>query len=330
MSITRRQFLGLSALATTSMLLPDNESEASEGKYATIIDLTVCDGCKDEPIPLCVKACREYNKDRFPEPQKPIQSYWPRKGYEDWSDKRDKIDTLTPYNWLFIQKVNIDGQEINIPRRCMHCDNPPCVRGCPFGALTKQPEGNAVINDALCFGGAKCKDVCPWGIPQRQAGVGLYMKLMPKFAGGGVMYKCDLCKDNIKRGEEPACVIACKKRLGDKPAMYFGHRQYILKIVKERTEKERLYVYGDKQNGGTSTYYLSAIPFENISKVISENNDRVPMKKDIKSKLNEDINPIGKFLLGSTALSIVGAVAGAIVSRKSKKEGDSGEQNNQT
>ncbi|MFQ3573663.1 MAG: oxidoreductase, partial [Thermodesulfovibrionales bacterium] len=113
MSMTRRQFLGLTALATTSALLP-TEAKATEGKYATIIDLTVCDGCRDEPIPRCVKACREYNGERFPEPQKPIQPYWPRKGYEDWSDKRDKIDTLTPYNWLFIQSVNIDGKETYI------------------------------------------------------------------------------------------------------------------------------------------------------------------------------------------------------------------------
>ncbi|MCX8027281.1 MAG: 4Fe-4S dicluster domain-containing protein [Thermodesulfovibrionales bacterium] len=319
MSITRRQFLGLTAIATTNLVIP-KDSEASEGKYATIIDLTACDGCKDEPVPLCVKACREYNNDRFPEPQKPIQPYWPRKGYEDWSDKRDRIDTLTPYNWLFVQRINVDGEDLNIPRRCMHCDNPPCVRGCPFGALTKQPEGNSVINDSLCFGGAKCRDVCPWGIPQRQAGVGLYMKLLPKYAGGGVMYKCDLCKDRIVKGQEPACVGACKARLGDRPAMYFGKRDEILRIVKERVEKEGLHVYGDVQNGGTSTFYLSAVAFDKISKAISEKKDRIPMATNVKSKLKEDINPIGKFLIGSTALTVVAAVVGAIASKKDRKE----------
>lgn len=187
MEISRRGFLALSSAIGASLLLGNN-AEAVEGKYATLIDVTKCDGCKDEPIPRCVKACREYNKDRFPEPKKPIQPYWPRKTYEDWSDKKDKIDTLTPYNWIFVQKLNVDGQEINIPRRCMHCDNPPCVRECPFGALTKQPEGNSVINDKICFGGAKCRDVCPWHIPQRQAGVGIYLQILPKYAGGGVMY----------------------------------------------------------------------------------------------------------------------------------------------
>lgn len=144
-----------------STLLLGNYVDAAKGKYSTLIDIDKCDGCKDESIPLCTKACREYNKDRIPEPQKPILPYWPRKTYEDWSNKRDKIDTLTPYNWIFIQKVKIEDEEIFIPRRCMHCDNPPCVRQCPFGALSKYSEGNSVINDKLCFGGAKCRDVCP-------------------------------------------------------------------------------------------------------------------------------------------------------------------------
>ncbi|MCS7203162.1 MAG: 4Fe-4S dicluster domain-containing protein [Thermodesulfovibrio sp.] len=213
MSITRREFLAISS-TLCAFLIFGKEAEALEGKYATIIDITKCDGCKDEPIPRCVKACKEYNRERFPEPKKPIQPYWPRKTYEDWSDQKDRFDTLTPYNWIFIQRVNIDGKEINIPRRCMHCDSPPCVRECPFGALTKQPEGNTVINDKLCFGGAKCRDVCPWHIPQRQAGVGIYLKILPKYAGGGVMYKCDLCKDRIKKGQIPACVLACQERLG--------------------------------------------------------------------------------------------------------------------
>jgi Fe-S-cluster-containing dehydrogenase component len=37
--------------------------------------------------------------------------------------------------------------------------------------------GNTVIDHSICFGGAKCRDVCPWGIPQRQASVGIYLKL---------------------------------------------------------------------------------------------------------------------------------------------------------
>ncbi|MCX8034069.1 MAG: oxidoreductase, partial [Thermodesulfovibrio sp.] len=127
MKLSRRGFLAFSSTLFGSFLL-GNKAEAIEGKYATIIDLTKCDGCKGEIMPRCVKACREYNRERFPEPKKPILPYWPRKNYEDWSDKRDKIDTLTPYNWIFVQKINIDGQEVNIPRRCMHCDNPPCVR----------------------------------------------------------------------------------------------------------------------------------------------------------------------------------------------------------
>jgi Fe-S-cluster-containing dehydrogenase component len=69
------------------------------------------------------------------------------------------------------------GNFNEIQWRCMHCDNPPCIRGCPFEALSKQPEGKTVIDHSICFGGAKCRDVCPWGIPQRQAGVGMYLKL---------------------------------------------------------------------------------------------------------------------------------------------------------
>ena len=318
MQLTRRKFLLLSSALCTSLIL-GNEAEAAEGKYATLIDLTKCDGCKGESIPKCVHACREYNKSRFPEPKKPIQPYWPRKTYEDWSDKKDLIDTLTPYNWIFVQKININGTEINIPIRCMHCDNPPCVRQCPFGALTKQPEGNSVINDKLCFGGAKCRDVCPWQIPQRQAGVGLYLDLLPKYAGGGVMYKCDLCKDKIKVGEEPACVVACRERLGEKAVFTFGKRMEIYSLAKNAKEKG-LYVYGDKQNGGTSTLYLSSLPFELIEKALLEKKERFKMPLNVKNKIETTFNPIGKVILASGFLSMTGAIIGALASKRSSKE----------
>lgn len=325
MELTRRGFLALSSALCTTLIL-GNDAEAVEGKYATIIDLTKCDRCKDESIPKCVNACREYNKNRFPEPKKPIQPYWPRKTYEDWSDKRDKIDSLTPYNWIYVQKINIDGNEINIPRRCMHCDNPPCVRQCPFGALTKQPEGNSVINDKLCFGGAKCRDVCPWQIPQRQAGVGIYLEILPKYAGGGVMYKCDLCKDKIKKGEEPACISACRERLGEKAVFSFGTRKGIFEQALKRVKDEGLYIYGDKQNGGTSTLYLSAVPFELIDKALKEKKERFHMATNIENKIITTFNPIGKVILFSGLLSIAGATISALISKKGAKETDKNEK----
>jgi len=317
--LNRRQFFkvlgGIGALA-----LRPKVGGAYEGKFATLIDLTKCDGCKDEPIPRCVKACRTENQNRFPEPKKPIMPYWPRKNYEDWSDKREKIDTLTPYNWLFIQKVEVEGKTLYIPRRCMHCDSPPCVKGCPFGALSKQPEGNTVIDHSICFGGAKCRDLCPWHIPQRQAGVGIYLKLMPKFAGGGVMYKCDLCDARIKRGEEPACVVACRERLGERAVYKFGRREEIYAEAKMRAEKEGLYIYGDTQNGGTSTLYLSAIPFEKIEAKLKEMKARFQMPVKVRNLYQEEINPWGKIVLGAGIVGILTGVASALTSQKKGEE----------
>ncbi|HOJ71966.1 MAG TPA: 4Fe-4S dicluster domain-containing protein [Syntrophorhabdaceae bacterium] len=321
MDITRRGFFLISTGLLSSLIIKEN-AHAVEGRYATLVDITRCDGCSSEQIPKCVEACREQNRKRFPEPKKPILPYWPRKTYEDWSDRRDKIDTLTPYNWIFVQKATIEGRDIFIPRRCMHCDNPPCVRGCPFGALTKRPQGNSVINEGLCFGGAKCRDVCPWHIPQRQAGVGIYLHMLPKYAGGGVMYKCDLCKDRIEKGEEPACVVACRQRLKDNAVFTFGERRDIYGLAKQRKEKEGLYLYGDIQNGGTSTLYLSKVPFEAINRALIEKKDRFKMPVDVKNKIQTTFNPIGKAVLSMGFMGMAGAIVGAIISKRVHKGGD--------
>lgn len=309
MKLTRRQFFELGGCLLGAAIIP-RESYANTKKYATFIDITRCDGCQGEEIPLCVKACREENKERFPNPKKPILPYWPRKNYEDWSDKKELITTLTPYNWIFVQKVEVEGKTLYLPRRCMHCDSPPCVKGCPFGALTRQPEGNSVIDHNLCFGGAKCRDVCPWHIPQRQAGVGLYLKLLPKYAGGGVMYKCDLCDSRIKKGEIPACVIACKNQV-----FYFGERKEVYQMAYERAKKEGLYIYGDKQNGGTSTLYLSPVPFERIDQYLVQTKARFRMPVNIPNRYHQEINPIGKGMVATAVLSSLAGIAGALINR---------------
>lgn len=266
--ISRRSFLKrtVAASAAGSIILSGANkvayaSETNKMQVGTLIDLTKCDGCQGQKVPACVSACRTKNARKFPEPVEDIQDYWPQKKHEDWSDKRDVTTRLTPYNWTFVQKVQVDSQNINVPRRCMHCDNPPCVNLCPFSAMEQTPEGTTNINPNVCFGGAKCRDVCPWGIPARQAGVGLYLKVAPKLAGGGVMYKCDLCYDRIKVGKEPACVEACPKG-----AIIYGPKEELRKQAYAIAKKINGYVYGDKENGGTSTFYVSPVPFEKIHK----------------------------------------------------------------
>ncbi|EHQ89251.1 4Fe-4S dicluster domain-containing protein [Desulfosporosinus youngiae] len=273
-NISRRTFFKrttvaglLGALAATGLDKPVQAAGLSSGKLGTLIDLTKCDGCKDFETPYCVGACRMHNQERFPEPEKPLKKYWPQDKVEDWSDKRGLKSRLTPYNWMFVDHVKVQHngteQEVYVPRRCMHCDNPTCAKLCPFSAITKDPSGAVSIDDEICFGGAKCRDVCPWGIPQRQAGVGLYLDVAPDLAGGGVMYKCDLCVDLLAEGKKPACVSACPKG-----AISIGPREEVRTLAYQKAEEIKGYVYGDKENGGTATIYVSAVPFEIIDEGI--------------------------------------------------------------
>jgi Fe-S-cluster-containing dehydrogenase component len=291
--INRRTFFKRSAAAgVLSFIAASGLEKTAYGvtntqEIGTVIDLTRCDGCKDLEVPLCVSACRNKNEARFPEPVKPIQPYWPQTKFEDWSEKRGLTTRLTPYNWNYVEDVEVehDGsiQEVHVLRRCMHCDHPSCQKLCPFSAIKKDSSGAVSINENICFGGAKCRDVCPWGIPQRQAGVGLYLDIAPTFAGGGVMYKCDLCKDLLAQGEKPRCESACPNG-----AMISGPKKEMKDYAQAKAKEIGGYVYGDIQNGGTSTFYISKVPFDKISKAIAD-----------KKKAKEDAGP-GRPLMPET------------------------------
>jgi Fe-S-cluster-containing dehydrogenase component len=196
----------------------------------------------------------------------------------DWSDKRDVTDRLTPYNWLFIQEatVTLKGEEhtITLPRRCMHCQNPPCADLCPWGAARKLKNGITRIDPDICLGGSKCKNVCPWDIPQRQTGVGLYLDILPSFAGNGVMFKCDRCYNRIEAGQLPACIDACPEDV-----QKIGHRRDIVEEAYAIAKKIKGHVYGDKENGGTNTVYVSPVPFEALNKAIEKGPGRPHLKR---------------------------------------------------
>ena len=268
--ISRRAFLkgGLAtaaAVGTSRLALPSKVRGASRTELATLIDIRKCIGCE-----ACVEACRDTNAVKFPEPQKPFPRMYPKRvKAADWSDKRDVTDRLTPYNWVFIQEATVEvaGKEetYTFPRRCMHCQNPPCADLCPWGAARKLKNGITRIDSDICLGGQKCKVVCPWQIPEGQTGVGLYLDILPSFAGNGVMFKCDRCYDRIEKGELPACIEACPENV-----QKIGPRHEIIQEAHAIAKEINGYIYGEKENGGTNTLYVSPVPFDQLEKAIEK------------------------------------------------------------
>ncbi len=89
------------------------------------------------------------------------------------------------------------------PLSCRHCDPADCLNACPSGALGRDPETGAVFIDSdKCKACAMCAMVCTFdAISFKETHSSRY--------GRDVAYKCDLCRERVKDGGEPACVNAC-------------------------------------------------------------------------------------------------------------------------
>lgn len=80
---------------------------------------------------------------------------------------------------------------------CNHCISADCLRGCPVNAYTKDDLTGIVLHSAeACIGCQYCVWNCPYSVPQFNA-------------ERGVVGKCDMCRDRLLDGREPACVNAC-------------------------------------------------------------------------------------------------------------------------
>ena len=91
-----------------------------------------------------------------------------------------------------------------LPMACQHCEDAPCIKACPCGALKKGAGGTVVVDYNTCCGHATCVEVCPYGA--------IYMDPVAKQA-----VKCHNCYHRTEQGMEPACVPTCPSE-----ALYFG------------------------------------------------------------------------------------------------------------
>ena len=92
-----------------------------------------------------------------------------------------------------------------VPLQCRHCDDAPCVRVCPSGALSRPSEAEPVLVDQQkCIGCGFCVEACPFGVILLADRYGWDPSGNQK-----AVIKCDLCAKRQAEGLRPACVSAC-------------------------------------------------------------------------------------------------------------------------
>ena len=204
---------------------------------AMLYDNTICTGCK-----ACMSACNEANG--LPADTTLSGGLW---------DMPSDLNSKTK-NIIKLYQDPGSSDFCFVKRQCMHCLDPACATGCPFGALKKSEGGAVTWNGSLCIGCRYCEVACPFDVPKFE-----WSMLNPKIV------KCELCYDQrLAKGREPACTEVCPTK-----AVIFGKRSDLLGTAKERiaTSPGKYFenrVYGEHEAGGTQVLYLSKVPFDKI------------------------------------------------------------------
>ena len=78
-----------------------------------------------------------------------------------------------------------------------------------------------------------------------------------------LVVKCDMCISRLAEGQQPACAATCPTG-----AIKFGKYEDMLaeahRLINENPGKYVNHVYGEEENGGTATLYISPVPFEEL------------------------------------------------------------------
>lgn len=156
----------------------------SQRQWGFVVDLRRCDGCK-----YCTQACQETHY--LAEDQEWIKVY----------EAEDEH-----HNKYFI------------PRLCMQCENPPCLKVCPVAATFKNPDGVVLVDQDRCIGCRLCMAACPYEAryfnftdsPKPPSPFDNPMPEFPVPQQRGTVGKCILCVHYTHKGQLPACLEACR------------------------------------------------------------------------------------------------------------------------
>lgn len=135
-------------------------------RYGWVVDTRRCFGCH-----ACEVACKAEN-------DVPLGKYIRQTIYHDWTRPSGAV------------------ARIMAPVSCQHCEDAPCIKACPCGALHKGAGGTVAVNYDKCSGHSACVEACPYGA--------IYIDPVANQA-----VKCHNCTHRVDVGMEPACVATC-------------------------------------------------------------------------------------------------------------------------
>ncbi len=207
----RREFIR--ALVAGSVAILILKPVKSADVFVYVVDSSRCIGCGK-----CVKACRAENHV----PEGKYRTWVER--YVVFSDGEiENVFVESPQGGEFgFEEVDIDREKILrsyfVPKLCMHCDKPPCVKVCPVNATWATDEGVVLVDKSHCIGCKYCIQACPYGAR--------YFNHHER-----VVDKCTWCYHRIMRGMRPACITVCPTG-----ARIFGelNDEHIQSVLRER------------------------------------------------------------------------------------------------
>ena len=220
------------------------QSRAPSESIGCLVDLTRCIGCRK-----CEQACIQVNGLPAPE-----------KSFEDYTvldrERRPDERAYTVVNRYTSGLIDERNQLVPtfVKLQCMHCQDPACASACIVGALTKKDNGTVHYDASKCIGCRYCMVACPFEIPAYE----YHDPITPR------VMKCTFCYERVQSENKlPGCAEICPVE-----AITFGRRSDLLNMAHDRIKKNPGryidHVYGEKEVGGTSWMYLSAVPFEKL------------------------------------------------------------------
>ena len=250
--------------------------------HAILVDLTECVGCG-----ACRDACQQVH--HFPQ----VES-----------------NTLDAQNFTTLRAIEREDGEVYARQMCQHCQDPACASVCLVGALEKTRDGAVIWDADKCIGCRYCMMACPFDIPKYE-----WASNNPKVRKCTMCYQerllnADLKTDaegfvlrrngerylidgrpvnaedremiiemttNEEGGRASACSVACP--MG---ATKFGDRDALIaeaqRRIKDNPDTYVPKVYGQKEVGGTSVFYLSSVPFEDLGFYTKLDTESLPQR----------------------------------------------------